>query len=219
MVRTISITKTEIITAGLLLLESVLGISSVALGDPGASPNQFYPRNYVNEGLPRDTPRPTVLPSQPTLSAAAPVVSGEASPGASAQGGTADSGRMPVVMIVYVNSLDRDHFNRAVRALLKMRHSTKAMVGAILHIGDYRNVTTEQKSSLQSAGIPLQPLDRVPDHLEALKSPVWEVITDAQPVYFSGVFDIGRFFAADGSLKKEPEQGKSSVSIQEMDGF
>ncbi len=202
----------------------------IAFGQPDVSPKEFYPRNYVNDGLPRDTPRPAVASRQPSpppgvvVNAAPGTVDSKAIAGAPAPiGGVSDatptSEQMPAAVVAYVNSRDREHFNRFVSAALKLHQVNKVLLSLVLHIGDYRNVTADHKASLERAGITLQPLYAMPEHLATLKSPVWEVFSAGQPIYFSGVFDIGRFFAADGTLKKEPVQEKASVSVQEMDGF
>jgi hypothetical protein len=178
-------------------------------------PRNIYPHDYVNQALPRDTliPAPTQAPADPRPNSAengAPTVSQGKSgfeDGAAwsvespkkeadktASGDTSLEHKVDqnspdvAVVIVYGNSSDREHFNRLVNALRKAKAAGRARVSIVFHVGDYRNITSTQKASLQQDGIFLEALPAVPQDFNGLSSPVWEVHASNRKFLFSGTF-------------------------------
>ncbi len=214
-----------------LALVGVLGGAlSGAQAEPRPPSADFFPRNYVNEGLPRDTPRPatTIRPPHretPGVQAHDSLVHGGVGSQPRQLQNSAEG--MPAVdspdftfAVVYVNSKDREHFNRALKTVLRISESRKALVGAVLHVGDYTNVTTEHKRALEKAGIALEALHELPLEMEGLMSPIWQVYSKGRPIHVSGIFDISRFYGPTGGFKL-PAEGDQALSVprQELDGF
>ncbi len=180
-------------------------------------PRNIYPRDYVNQALPRDTPLPKPTKALPIFrpnsdlktdrslrdefedgaawSVESPKKEGDKTDdGDTSQEHKTDQNRSDlVVAIVYANSSDREHFNRLVNAVLKAKAAGKVRISVVFHVGDYRNITLTQKATLQQDGIFLAALPAVPQHLSGLVSPVWEVHASDRNVLFSGTFsaDIG----------------------------
>jgi hypothetical protein len=125
----------------------------------------------------------------------------------------------PTTIIVYVNSLDREHFNRLANAVIRVNGSDSPRVLAVLQMGDWRNITQQQEEALNSAGAFVHPIAYLPEQLVGLPSPIWEVRSGNKTAYLSGVFDVARFFAPNGEIKLNKDTDQVTEPNLRLDGF
>jgi hypothetical protein len=125
----------------------------------------------------------------------------------------------PTSILVYVNSLDREHFNRLANAVIRFNGSNNARVLGVMQMGDWRNITQQQEDALKDAGAFVQPIAYLPEHLEGLPSPIWEVRSGDKTAYLSGVFDVARFFSANGEIKFNKDTDQVTEPSLRLDGF
>jgi hypothetical protein len=85
--------------------------------------------------------------------------------------------REKIQALVYVSSVNKEHFDQVVSKVLALQRQRKIHIHAFMHIGDYRNVALKQIQELSSAGIVVTPISKLPDKLPATKSPAWGLMT------------------------------------------
>lgn len=209
-----------------------LCVSSWSFAEPDAAPKELFPPGYA-QGVPapsRDTggnrnqqaqkkqiPQHIIngLPAE-----IAAQVMMQVNQAGVAVAGSADPGKTPKSFVmVYVNSLESEHFDRVVRQVVKLHRSGRAHIDALLHVGRYQNITPEQELALTRVGVSIQALASLPEHLGELTSPAWFVFSEGREAYISGEFDVGRFFTRDGELKVPKEGEELGSSEQTIDGF
>ncbi len=164
---------------GLSLLGAAAALALSATGSAqDSSPKSFYQSDYAaapgiagqgGGAQPRRAP-----PARPR-DAAPGLVAPNGQAGRASQGEGAKKRKM--VVNVFVNSLDKEHFNRVVESVIKLHDSRLALIAALFHVGDYRAVTPEVQASLERRGILIS--EHIFDESEtpAPVSPRWEITT------------------------------------------
>jgi hypothetical protein len=130
-----------------------------------AAAQEFFPKNYVQE---QASPKAPESPTQ------------QASPH-KAEHSKPLAGVIPlqekIQALVYVNSANKEHFDRVVAKVLAVQKQRKIHIYALMHLGDYRNVDPKQQQDLTNAGIVVTSLTQLPEKLPATQSPVWGLMT------------------------------------------
>jgi hypothetical protein len=127
-----------------------------------ASAQEFFPNDFAR-GAPADSKQQNEksTPSQQTSNGLAKV----------------SQFKDRIYAIAYVNSLNKEHFDKAVTRILAVQRQGKIRVVSVSHIGDYRNVDPKQQEALRNAGIIFGAVAELPKELPANISPVWGVMT------------------------------------------
>jgi len=130
-----------------------------------AAAQEFYPKNFVQEQRSQGTPQQAkqqTAPQQPStpnpLAAVMPL-------------------KEKIQALVYVNSSNKEHFDRVITRVLAIQRQRKIHIYAVMHLGDYRNIDPKQQQELSNAGIIVAALTNLPEKLPVTKSPTWGMMT------------------------------------------
>lgn len=126
-----------------------------------ASSQEFFPKNYVQQESARPTPEqasPKVGTENKQLASVMPLTD-------------------RTQALVYVNSSNKEHFDRVVAKVLAIQKQRKIQIQAVIHIGDYRTISPNQRESLVKAGIFIVPATQLPEKLPVTQSPAWGIMT------------------------------------------
>lgn len=134
------------------------------------------------------------------------------------QGGSQEQAKKRrVVVYLYVNSIDREHLKSALEVARRIHDERIAFVGAIHHIGDYRNLSAEDLTEFERRGITVIG-DREPRlEVAVSNSPVWRLVTEQGIHLLEGEVDITRYFNPFGEY--DPNSSKSAGVEVKMEGF
>lgn len=125
------------------------------------SSQEFFPKNYVQQESARPTPEqasPKVGTENKQLASVMPLTD-------------------RTQALVYVNSSNKEHFDRVVAKVLAIQKQRKIQIQAVIHIGDYRTISPNQRESLVKAGIFIVPATQLPEKLSVTQSPAWGIMT------------------------------------------
>jgi hypothetical protein len=122
-----------------------------------------------------------------------------------------------VVVYLYVNSIDREHLKSALEVARRIHDERIAFVGAIHHIGDYRNLSAEDLTEFERLGITV--IGDLEPRLEVAvtNSPVWRLVTEQGIHLLEGEVDITRYFNSFGEYDPNSSQG-AGIEVK-MEGF
>jgi len=181
-----------------------------------AAPKKFYKRDYASapgaEGREYDSPTSA---SQNVRGATQPT--GGESPNKPGKIANPEKKRRRVVVSVYVNSQDKEHFKRTIAETLALHDSQKVFISTVQHIGDYNNVTPEQEEELSRRDITIIASSRPPAEANVTTSPTW-VITARNGVHIAeGIFSISHLFNEYGDY--DPKLANKTGDRSTVEGF
>jgi hypothetical protein len=178
-----------------------------------AQPKEFFEKDYVTGERPKPPPpTPTRAGKVNMPSTDAPQVIPQngvnpiASDVAAMQQALLQQGNgRKAHATLYVNSLDKAHFESVMRKVVSFaERDSKMRVTQVFHIGDYRNVSQAIKDDMARNKIFLGAMPVVPPHLQATDSPTW-VINDKSGTHIvEGILDIDKCIDKDGQYR-QPE--------------
>lgn len=181
-----------------------------------AAPKKFYKRDYASapgaEGREYDSPTSA---SQNVRGLTQP--SGGESSGKTGKITDPEKKRRRVIISVFVNSSDKEHFQKTIAEILSLCDSQKAFISTVQHIGDYNNVTPEQKEELSRRDITIIASSRPPPEANVTTSPTW-VITARNGVHIAeGIFSISHLFNEYGDY--DPKLANKTGDRSTVEGF
>jgi hypothetical protein len=200
------------------------------------SPKEFYPKGFVQQptspkspGSPRTQSSP---PGQPSKQQEAKVIARHQQSVADESAhqtprSIGSSTHTATEVSVFVNSLDPTHLNRVIAKVLSLQSRGKIHFGAIMHMGNSQNISSQQEKALESQGIMLMGIFELPANLPITRSPAW-VVTEVGPNgeqqarLVEGYFDIEQFFDQYGRFAVpagiEVER-PSEKAVEKLEGF
>lgn len=194
-------------------------------------PRAFYEKNYA------EAPQvggETIKGSQVTAPRAPSSGSGKGRPEAHVQSSAApvaadgnaasvsQPGNFRTVMRVtlYVSSKDKAHFEAVMHKALRLADGNpNARIGAIFHIGDYRNVSPTILQEAKAKKIFVMGLGQVPANLNVTSSPTWFLQNAEGEYVVEGASAIEKFIGRQGEYRV-PERSmfeappKATVGVQ-----
>lgn len=221
--------------SGILVVE-MLGIVSTGYAQPATSPG-FYRKNFVQEQPPREETRQgTHLMSAPSprdLQQTNRVENRGSNPVPDATSAEpSNSRRITPSGVVYVTSIDSEHFSRVCNKVLALQRQGKIRINLILHYGNYENVSEQQKTTLLQHGVQVIELPELPTDIPLSQSPAWVIFSDdaqrsvdsGAPIGYlvQGYFNIEQFFDQYGSFAlpagmSDDQEGQQSAG--KLSGF
>jgi hypothetical protein len=155
-------------------------VLTLIIQSTSASAQEFFPEGFVQqhfEGGGVAKPKPQA-PSKTTLEPLAPSTAAMQNLALMSH---PLASQLPIpdrmVGIVYVNSLNRDHFEGVITKVLDIQRKRKIQIYGVFHIGDYKNVSDKRRSDLERAGIFILQIDKMPADVPATLSPAWGIMT------------------------------------------
>ncbi len=118
---------------------------------------------------------------------------------------------------VFVNSLERTHFNRVIQEAIRLHDAKRAVVFGVFHIGDYEAVTPAIEQELSSREIRIYQVGSVFSELFAESSPLWVVATRQGRHVAEGFLEITPFFDEWGEYN--PKRAEEPEVSSTMEGF
>ena len=166
------------LTKSLRLKILPLAVATLVLGHEAAladDPEQFYKNDYAA--------RPDVRGSSPdiwkydkkeTPAAVAPQTNATTTESTAPKN---SKKKRSILVFVYVNSLDREHFSKVIKEVLRLHDERQASVFGVYHAGLYTSVTSEIGAELATRNIEITQVDGPPEALQSTHSPTWVVKT------------------------------------------
>jgi hypothetical protein len=121
------------------------------------------------------------------------------------------------VVYVFVNSLERTHFNRVIQEAIRLHDAKRAVVVGVFHIGDYESMTPQIQQELNSREIGYYQAEAVFRELFAESSPTWVVSTQQGRHVAEGFLEIYPFFDEWGEYS--PKRVEEPEDRSTMEGF
>jgi hypothetical protein len=186
--------------------------------DPGKSPKVFYEHDYAvapgYEGK-DDTfkqqqisPRPSGETSFYGLVSSSPSTRGT---------GRGEPGRYRNQVVVLVNSVDVEHFERVIEEVLRLTHSRRGLVTGVYPIGNETDISTEVRGALRSRGVHIFRREEIPEHLNITVSPAWWIRTPEGGHLVEGVIGIEPLIDEYGEYDpKRAEEIKAGGKVEEF---
>ena len=222
------------VTRGLVtrLFLVAVAVGAVCLSNPesGAqsSPKDFYQKNYAEKPLVTGEKAPESGGRRPAQGAA---IERRAAPTESAANGAVQQSpragsqeprnAMSGQLVVYVNSLDKEHFDRVVEHALGLLGKAEFYISSIVHIGDYRNISDRVKENAKRANIALYAASAPPEWLGITRSPAWVLYKTDGVHIVEGVVHFDRFINPMGEFSPQ-QQVKAALPTptpMKMEGF
>ena len=122
-----------------------------------------------------------------------------------------------LLVAVYVNSLDKQHFRSVIEEVVRLHDQKLAFVTSVYHIGDYQAITPEVSSAMAKRGISIVQLGGPPPQLQTITSPTWEIRTKQGRHIAEGVIRIRESLNEWGEYVPRP--ASPEVSDAKLEGF
>ncbi len=121
------------------------------------------------------------------------------------------------VVSVFVNSLDRSHFNRVLEEAIRLHDSNRVIMSGVFHIGDFEALTPTLEQNLSSRGIAIHQIAAADRELFAEFSPTWVISTRKGRHVAEGFLEIVPFFDEWGEY--DPKRGEEPEKPSKMEDF
>lgn len=108
-------------------------------------------------------------------------------------------------LTVYVNSADKQHFERVIESTLIIAQKAQFYVASVVHIGDYRNVSEAVEQDVKGMGIALHAAGSPPPSLGISRSPAWVLYTPQGIHIVEGVVQFERFMTPMGEFSQQQQ--------------
>jgi hypothetical protein len=216
----------------ILLLGACAVLALPVRGEAQSSPKEFYQKNYADkpltagEQLPEYAGREKVVIQQRDRSEwAAPRPTSPAvgrNSESSARSQLQDEQRARNgFLTVYVNSLDKQHFERVIENTVAIADKAQFRVSSVVHVGDYRNVSERVEQDLKGARISLVAAAVPPAYLGITRSPAWVLYTPQGIHIVEGVMQFDRFMTPMGEFSPQQQVAAAppTPTPVKMEGF
>jgi len=118
-----------------------------------------------------------------------------------------------------VNSLDKPHFEAALRELFTVSKKVKLPIGSVIHIGDYRAVTKTAEEELKRLGGSFSAATEPPREYGITSSPTWILFTPDSTIVLEVVRSVGRYITPNGEFIENPLVEDRPPEIDIRGGF
>ena len=198
------------------LLLGLVILSSEDASAQNKSPKGFFKKDYAEApgAQGRDVAPPSADAFQGRRARSA---TNQAPPPASQQNTAPTTRKRRIIISVYVNSADKEHFMKVLDELYTIHDEKRAFVVSLVHIGDYRSVTPEVEGELAQRNINLMAASELPSVVPATSSPVWMIQTQEGVHIAEGIIDIHSFFNEYGEY--DPKRRKDPSLEGAVEGF
>lgn len=181
-----------------------------------ASPKTFYKRDYASApgAAGREYERPNASLKNSKNSTGIPKQDSSSSSGKIS---SPERKKRRVVVSVYVNSLDKEHFRKVMEEVFSLHDSRRAFITTVQHIGDYHVVTPELTDELSKRNIMMVAVSEPPIAAKVTKSPAW-IITTKDGIHITeGTLSLSSSINEYGEY--DPHLGSASPDRSKVEGF
>jgi hypothetical protein len=125
------------------------------------------------------------------------------------------TGRSILAVDLYVNSLNRSHFEKQMENLARFVKQGQVQWIHVGHIGDELNVSEKWKRWIESVNGSIAALPEVPSELKVTQSPTWVMKTKEDQFVFEGFEKVSSLLGTDGDLVLPDEKARETRDEEE----
>jgi len=115
-----------------------------------------------------------------------------------------------ILVMVYVNSLDAEHFRKVIDEALRLHDERQAFIFGVYHAGVYTAITSELEAELSARNINVTQVDGPPKMLQSTQSPTWLIKTKEGVHIVEGETSIRTYFDEFGTFNPKGKGGNAS---------